>query len=147
MKRVFMKYLFILISLITPVYLLSETPSSLQEGCIFCSIIHNPSKARVVYETEKVIVIEDINPRAPIHLLIIPKKHIVNMKELLDEDAPYIAEMGIVSREISHSLLCDVKDFNLVSNNGKMAGQTVFHMHWHFLCGKQDSFARFPSKN
>ena len=88
-------------------------------------------------ETDLVLIIEDIMPKAPIHFLIIPKKHIVSMAYLEDEDISFIGAIALAARDVAQTLPQDSRDFTLVSNSGEKAGQTVFHLHWHFLSGKQ----------
>ena len=105
--------------------------------CIFCKIINKEISAKVIDETDDILVIEDIAPKAPVHYLIIPKIHIKNIKDLRDteEHNQLILNMFKMVRKLSENLK-DSKDFNLISNNGPNASQIVFHMHWHFLSGK-----------
>jgi histidine triad (HIT) family protein len=103
--------------------------------CVFCSIIQGNIPANVVGESDDVIAVEDINPRAPIHYLIIPKKHIVDMASINEGDFGIIGEMGRMVRDLAKNLP-QPASFNIVSNNGAASGQSVFHVHWHFLAGK-----------
>jgi len=80
------------------------------------------------------LVIKDITPKAPIHYLIVPKKHIENVNFLTDGDEQYCWQMMKVAQELGKTV--PSKSFNLVSNNGAGAGQSVFHLHMHFLAGK-----------
>jgi len=93
--------------------------------------------ATVIDETDDILVIKDIAPKAPVHYLIIPKLHIINIKDLKDtpEHNQLLLNMYKMVRKLSDNL-DGSKDFNLMSNNGADAGQIVFHMHWHFLSGK-----------
>ncbi|MFC1842260.1 histidine triad nucleotide-binding protein [Candidatus Dependentiae bacterium] len=106
------------------------------KDCIFCKIISKEIPAKIIDENEHVLVIEDLHPKAPVHYLILPKKHIVNVKELQDSDRNYVAQMLLMARDLSKKLSGD-GSFRLIMNNGRQAGQSVFHMHCHFLSGKK----------
>jgi histidine triad (HIT) family protein len=105
--------------------------------CIFCKIINKEIPSEIIDENEHVIIFKDLNPKAPIHYLVVPKVHITNINEIDDTDEHYTAirEMFKMIRKLAKNLP-EPKAFTLVSNNGKQAGQCVFHMHWHFLSGK-----------
>lgn len=105
------------------------------KSCIFCKIINKEIVGKIIKENEHVIVIEDISPKAPIHYLIIPKKHITNLSQAQDNDLVYGLEMMKIARELSKTLQQPAA-FNLVSNHGAASGQTVFHWHSHFLSGR-----------
>ena len=110
------------------------------QDCIFCKIIQKQISTKIIKENDFVLVIEDINPKAPIHYLILPKKHIININFLTDQDQKYYWEMIKITREIAKDIqekdnLKDPISFNLISNNGVDAGQSVFHLHLHFLSG------------
>ncbi len=106
-----------------------------QQGCVFCEIIANqPDK--ILFENDHVVVIKTRHPVAPIHYLIIPKKHITDLTELDDNDYPLAGSFLMMAKQLSES---DTKarHFRLVNNNGRLAAQTVFHAHIHFLAGKK----------
>ena len=103
--------------------------------CIFCKIINQEISSTIIKENEHVIVVNDISPKAPIHYLIFPKKHIKDLRALPDSDNYYAFELIKMAKELSKTLPPPAA-FNLVSNNGREAGQSVFHLHWHFLSGK-----------
>lgn len=105
------------------------------ESCIFCKIIQGHIKSGIVKENEFVIAIRDIAPKAPTHLLIIPKKHIISFAHIQDEDEIYVWHVCKMARELGFDL-CQGKGFNLIANNGADVGQSVFHLHLHFLSGK-----------
>lgn len=110
-------------------------------NCIFCKIIQKQIPSNIIKETEHVLVIKDLHPKAPYHYLIMPKKHIENMAVLNDSDVNLVSHMAQVARDLSKELaaqnnLSQPISFNLISNNGAAAGQSVFHLHWHFLAGK-----------
>ncbi len=101
--------------------------------CIFCKIIQKEISSKIIKEDENVLVIEDISPKAPIHYLIIPKRHITNIKSLTDQDLDIAKPLLKMVRDLAQG----VDSFNLVSNNGREAGQSIFHMHWHFISGQR----------
>lgn len=105
-----------------------------EQSCLFCKIIRKEIPAKFIDENEHCIVIEDIAPKAPIHYLIIPKKHIVNIHDLHVEDACLVGEMALVAQKLAGKL-AEPKSFGLIMNNGADVGQSVMHMHFHFLSG------------
>ena len=107
----------------------------MKQTCIFCKIINKEIPAKFLHETDQVIVIQDIFPKAPIHYLIIPKKHVENVIAVDHDDLPIFANLFAAAQHIAKEN--GISDFRLVTNNGKNAGQSVFHLHLHFLAGKQ----------
>jgi histidine triad (HIT) family protein len=103
--------------------------------CIFCRIIRGEAPAKKVYEDERVFVFEDINPQAPTHVLIIPKKHIVGLKEAQAEDAELIGYLHLVAAQIARERGIE-NGYRTVFNVGPRAGQSVFHLHLHLLGGR-----------
>jgi len=106
------------------------------QNCIFCKIIQKQIPSKTVAETDDILVIQDISPKAPIHYLIIPKKHIKDIQSLDDDCAPLAAKMLLMAKTLSNNL-SGSRAFRLMVNNGADAGQSVFHLHYHFLSGKQ----------
>jgi len=106
------------------------------QDCIFCKIISKYIPAKIIDENDDILVIQDLHPKAPVHYLIIPKKHIENIKKLEEADSDYVAKMMLMARKISEKLPGS-GSFRLIMNNGKDAGQSVFHLHSHFLSGKK----------
>lgn len=106
------------------------------EGCVFCKIVSRQVPAEVVYEDDQVLVFQDIRPVAPVHYLLIPKKHIPTFFDLKAEDESIVGHLqrvaGIVAREAG----LDQKGFRLVSNCLEGGGQLVFHLHYHLLAGR-----------
>ncbi len=103
--------------------------------CIFCRIIRGEAPAKKVYEDERAFVFEDINPQAPTHVLIIPKKHIVGLKEAQAEDAEIIGYLHLVAAQIARQRGIE-NGYRTVFNVGPRAGQSVFHLHLHLLGGR-----------
>jgi len=106
------------------------------QDCIFCKIISKDIPAKIIDENDDVLVIQDLHPKAPIHYLIIPKKHIENIGVLEEADSRYVAKMMLMARKLAQNL-SGSQSFRLLMNNGADAGQSVFHLHCHFLSGKK----------
>lgn len=101
--------------------------------CIFCKIIARELPSSIVAETDNLLVIKDIHPKASIHHLIITKKHIVDVQSIQQQDMSLINDMFTMAQQLSKQLQTD---FRIVINSGYNAGQRVFHLHMHFLAGK-----------
>ena len=104
--------------------------------CLFCRIVNRQIPAKIVYEDERVVVIEDINPQAPLHVLVIPKTHIASLNDVTSGHDGLIGEMNrraaIIARERGYA----DRGFRTVFNTNREAGQTVFHIHLHLLAGR-----------
>ncbi len=101
--------------------------------CIFCKLANHEIPTNVVYENDLACAFEDAEPQAPVHVLVVPKKHYVNMTD--DIPAETLAAMAEAVREVAR--IKDLGDgFRLISNAGAAAGQTVMHLHWHIMGGK-----------
>lgn len=108
----------------------------MDEGCLFCKIASGQVSSYKIYEDETTLAFRDINPQAPIHILIIPKKHINGLDSVSDEDEQVLGHIQLIAKKIAKQFP-ELKDgFRLVSNCGKGAGQTVFHIHYHLLGGR-----------
>jgi len=105
--------------------------------CLFCKIINREIPSEIVYEDEKFFVFKDINPIAPVHILIIPKKHIHSINHLEVEDKELIGELFLTAKKIAKDLKIIESGYRLVFNVGKEAGQTVDHLHLHLIGGKK----------
>lgn len=103
--------------------------------CIFCKIIKREIHSEIVYEDEKVIAFKDINPVAPIHIVIIPKTHIANVNELNEQNAGIVADIHLAAKKIAEKLGVADKGYRIINNCGADAGQTVFHLHYHLIGG------------
>mgnify|MGYP001773633491 CR=1 FL=1 len=108
-------------------------------NCIFCKIVGKEAYAKIIYEDDDVIAFEDINPQAKIHYLIIPKKHIVGIQEISKNDVSLVGKLFLVARKIAEKLNINNYEngYRLVFNVGRDTGQSVFHLHLHFLAGRK----------
>lgn len=107
------------------------------EDCIFCKIIKGEIPSEKVYEDEEVLAFKDINPATPIHILIIPKKHIENLLQVTQEDSYLISHIYTVINKIAKDMGIEENGFRVITNCGKDAGQEVMHLHFHILAGTQ----------
>jgi len=103
--------------------------------CLFCKILAGGIPAKKVYEDEHTFAFEDINPQAPTHVLIIPRKHIVGLKEAEDSDAESLGRCQLVAAKIARERGIE-NGYRTVFNVGPGAGQSVFHLHLHLLGGR-----------
>lgn len=101
--------------------------------CLFCKIINKEMPAETVYEDEKFIAFKDIAPKAPLHFLIVPKKHIVSIDHVEIEDKALMGELILVSQRIAREK--NLKGYKLLINVGREGGQMVDHLHLHLLSG------------
>jgi len=104
---------------------------------IFTKIINREIPAQIVFENDEIIAINDINPQAPVHILIIPKKVIPTINDLMPEDAELIGKMFLVAKQIAKEKGIDQQGYRLVFNVNEGAGQTVFHIHLHLMGGRK----------
>ncbi len=110
------------------------------ENCLFCRIIQKKIPATVIFENSTAIAFEDINPQAPVHILIVPKNHLDDIHSMKDEDAINIGRLFLVAQSIARDKGLEKKGYRLIINNGRDAGQTVFHVHLHLLSGRPFSW-------
>lgn len=107
--------------------------------CLFCHIVRGDAPARIVHQDEDVTAFHDVNPQAPVHLLIIPNRHIAGVREVVAEDAQVLGRLFVVARRLAEDF--DLSDgYRLVVNNGPAAGQSVQHLHVHLLGGRSLSW-------
>ena len=106
------------------------------EDCLFCKIIEGRIPSKIVYQDTDIIAFEDISPQAPVHLLIVPKKHISKSLDLQEEDQELIGKVFLVASELARERGIAEDGFRLVLNTNRGAGQTVFHIHFHLLGGR-----------
>ncbi len=105
------------------------------DNCIFCKIVKGDIPSTKVYEDEKVLAFRDINPVAPVHIIIIPKLHIANVNELTQENAEIMGDIHLAAKKIAEKLGIAKEGYRLINNCGENAGQTVFHLHYHLIGG------------
>ena len=109
---------------------------ALNDKCLFCRIVSGDIPAKKAYEDDDVVAFHDINPQAPVHVLIIPRRHIASLDELTDGDATTAGTMVVRAAKIARGLHLESDGYRLVINMGEAAGQTVFHIHAHILGGR-----------
>lgn len=106
------------------------------EDCLFCKIANKELDSEYVYEDEKVIAFKDVDPQAPIHVLIIPKIHYASILDVDDDKLDIVAHIHKVAKRIAKDLGIDQQGFRIVNNTGKQGGQSVPHLHYHLLGGR-----------
>ncbi|MBF4694916.1 histidine triad nucleotide-binding protein [Fusibacter ferrireducens] len=104
--------------------------------CIFCKIINGEIPSSKVYEDDLVYAFEDINPSAPVHVLIVPKEHIASLEELDEGHTSLIGHLHLVASKIAKERQINESGYRLLTNVGKDGGQSVFHLHYHLLGGR-----------
>lgn len=112
------------------------------DNCIFCKIAAKQIPAKVIYEDDDVLAFHDINPAAPVHFLVVPKKHLATLADCKEEDAPLLGKMSLLAPKLAQELGCgyDAADggkggFKTVFNTGPDGGQEVYHLHMHVVGG------------
>jgi histidine triad (HIT) family protein len=106
------------------------------DDCVFCNIINKTIESQLVFEDDNLIVIKDIMPKAPVHLLVIPKKHIAGVNRLAEGDEALAGEMIFVAKEMAAKFGVADSGYKLVFNVGRDGGQVIPHLHLHILGGK-----------
>ena len=106
------------------------------EECVFCKVARGKIPAYILHKDEHVLAFHDINPQAPVHVLVVPIKHITDLEAIGAEDADIVAHMFQTARKIAQDLRFESNGYRLVINNGRPAGQIVPHLHLHVLSGR-----------
>jgi histidine triad (HIT) family protein len=106
------------------------------ENCLFCKIAAGEIPSSIVYEDQEVVAFRDINPQAPQHILLIPKRHINSMNEVSGEDGALLAGIFTVASQLARELGIEQSGYRFVTNVGPDAGQSVLHLHFHLLGGR-----------
>jgi histidine triad (HIT) family protein len=104
--------------------------------CLFCKVVSKQIPARVILENEHVVAFEDINPQAPVHILVVPRQHLVSVNDLSETHAELVGYMTLAANAVAKTKGVDVTGYRLVMNTGADAGQSVFHLHMHLLGGR-----------
>jgi histidine triad (HIT) family protein len=105
-------------------------------NCLFCRIAGGEIPAKKVFEDSDVVAFHDVNPQAPTHVLVIPRRHIASLDDMTDADAAVIGTTVLRATQIARDLHLNADGYRMVVNNGEAAGQTVFHIHVHLLGGR-----------
>ena len=108
--------------------------------CLFCKIIQKEIPAQIVHEDELCVAFEDINPQAPVHILILPRKHLAGLNDAAPEDAPLLGHLHVVASRLAQEKGIAEGGYRTVFNTGAGAGQSVFHIHLHLLGGRNFSW-------
>ena len=103
------------------------------EDCLFCKIINKEIKSNIVFESDNVLIFEDISPKAPVHLLAVPKKHIASILEIEKLDSAVLKELMEAMGRVALEMGLDEEGFRIVTNTGSGAGQSVEHLHFHIM--------------
>ena len=103
--------------------------------CTFCRIVNGETSTRILYENENVSVFKDINPHAPVHLLIVPKKHIRSINDLTDEDRLIVSDMIMVAKIMAKEMSVSKSGYRIFFNVERGGGQVIFHLHLHLIGG------------
>lgn len=103
--------------------------------CLFCKIVNKEIPSEFLYEDDSFVVFRDINPQAPVHLLILPKKHIRSINDLVDDDKDIISEIFMVAKKMAEIENVNKSGYKLVFNVEKGGGQVIFHIHLHLIGG------------
>ena len=105
--------------------------------CIFCRIISGEIQSEILYQDEQAVAFRDVNPKAPVHLLVVPRKHIESVAELTEDEAPILGHLVAVANRLAREAEISEKGYRLVVNCGPDGGQVVPHLHLHLLGGRQ----------
>jgi histidine triad (HIT) family protein len=105
-------------------------------GCLFCDVVNGNVKANIVYQDDSIVAFKDIRPQAPVHLLLIPRKHLAGVLDIEPEDHALIGEIFQVASRLAREQGIAESGFRVVVNSGADAGQSVFHLHYHLIGGR-----------
>ncbi|MBI5536133.1 MAG: histidine triad nucleotide-binding protein [Deltaproteobacteria bacterium] len=105
--------------------------------CVFCKIVSGEAAARIVFQDEDVLAFHDVNPQAPTHVLVIPRRHVVSLADTEDGDTELLGKLMQCARRVAEMLDLVKSGYRVVINNGAGAGQSVFHLHVHVIGGRR----------
>ena len=111
-----------------------------EADCLFCNMASHDMDVNMVYEDDDVFAVRDLHPRAPTHILIIPKTHIASARDITDEHGPLLARMVQTAKDLAIENGVHDDGYRLTFNVGEQGGQTIFHLHMHLLGGRQMGF-------
>jgi histidine triad (HIT) family protein len=107
------------------------------QDCIFCKIANKAIPSQVVYEDDRLLAFKDINPLAPVHVLIIPKEHLTNVLDISEANADLIGHIHLTANQLAREFGIAEKGFRIVTNCNKEGGQIIFHLHYHLIGGEE----------
>ena len=107
----------------------------MEKDCIFCKIVNGEMSTKFLYESDTLVVFKDINPAAPVHLLIVPRKHIRSINDLEQEDKKIVSEMIMAGKDMAKKQGVTKSGYKLIFNVEKGGGQIIFHLHLHLIGG------------
>lgn len=107
------------------------------ENCLFCKIVAKQIPSRVVFEDGEILAFEDINPQAPVHILIVPKDHFASLNEIPKDRSPVLGRILLAARNIARDKGLGERGYRVVLNTARDSGQEVFHIHFHLLGGRR----------
>ncbi|MFH1282686.1 MAG: histidine triad nucleotide-binding protein [bacterium] len=107
------------------------------DNCLFCKIADKSINANILKETDDIIAFSDINPQSPVHILVIPKKHIASLNDVAGEDCDLLGKINGAIKDLANEKNINATGFRVVVNCGKDAGQAVDHLHFHLLGGRK----------
>ena len=110
------------------------------EGCLFCALVAGKINANIVYQDDRIVAFRDVKPQAPVHILIIPRKHVAGVLDIEPDDHAVIGEIFQVASRLAREQGIGDSGFRVVVNSGADAGQSVFHLHYHLIGGRQMSW-------
>lgn len=110
------------------------------EGCIFCKIVHKEIPSNIVFEDDDILAFNDINPQAPIHILIVPKEHFASLNAIPEEKKDILSSLLLKTRQIAEEKAIARSGYRIVLNTERDSGQKVFHIHFHLLGGRRMSW-------
>ncbi len=106
------------------------------DDCIFCRVVKGTIPSQKHYEDDDVIAFDDINPQAQVHVLVIPKRHIISLDDTHESDSSLLGKLMVVCATVARERNIVGSGYRVVANTGRAAGQTVFHLHFHVLGGR-----------
>ncbi len=112
-------------------------PKDFDPDCLFCKIIAGQISSAMVYKDKEVVAFKDINPAAPVHIMVVPVKHIVSLAAMAEKDTPVLGKMTAAANKVARDLGLADKGYRLIINSGPDAGQVIQHLHMHLLGGRE----------